>query len=78
MLLECGHTLCEDCCRGCQQYDGNIKCPFDKKTFYRNVDSLPVNYLAIELLEKFSPANLEKKAKEKYGEIVPLEKCPKH
>lgn len=48
LCLPCGHTVCPMCLSTFQSSSIKGICPFDKKEFFKIIDSIPVNYALLE------------------------------
>jgi hypothetical protein len=48
LVLDCGHSICRNCLRSVLAT--NRKCPFDKVTLTRSLDSYPINWAYIDII----------------------------
>jgi len=61
LVLSCGHTFCYNCLRQIW-YRCKIKCPSCRKETYCNsMDNIPVNYLALTLINEINIMNRRRK-----------------
>jgi hypothetical protein len=63
LILPCGDSLCKKCVESNFKGLSYVKCPFDNQKFFQELNNYPVNFMALEYIEKFTE---EMKRKSKY------------
>lgn len=54
ILIPCGHTVCKKCLSAIWKHLHYIKCPFDLTKHYNDLETYPRNFLAVQLIDKYS------------------------
>lgn len=50
LVLECGHTICNNCLNNILQSRTGKKCPFDKKDLKGRSDQYPINWTYVNII----------------------------
>ncbi len=62
IILNCGHTICKKCLENIFKRMFYVKCPFDNQKFFYELNNYPINYMALEYVEKYTK-EIQKKSK---------------